>query len=366
MTDNPWPAHSLCLTIAPCFIMCAYQPKDEMADEESEINMLNRVIFLQKRIGEMKIVLDSPAQFLLKQYEKISKNKKNNSLVRHVFKDWLKCVRILKYEERGVEDVRVNEDDINKNREKLENILICSTQSADCFIKCVTICHCSKDRRLLTNKASLIKKVNVDREFDIKVFDHEDAEKSFPLSIFDIPKNPEKIQEVLIEKYLPSIEKRIRERRDYNVYYSAKDKPQREPYITEHIFNELDERIEHANMRCIHQAGTGAGTTDAIVSGSGHEVVIEAKKALSKLALEDGVKELCANLRGRRTDYGIYLIFYFDCAQTESIEESKEQVKQITEEQVKQIKQKYPSESQDYKIEIFCIDFSKRPSASKL
>ena len=123
--------------------------------------------------------------------------------------------------------------------------------------------------------------------------------------------------------------------------------------------NELDDKIEHAGMRCIHQAGTGAGTTDAIVHGGGHEVVIEAKKTGNKKELEDGlVKQLCTNLKARKIYYGIYLIFYFDCDCSKSIEESKEQVQQI--------KQEYASELQDYKIEIFWIDFSKRPSSANL
>lgn len=362
MTYNPWTGPNFYWTIAPCFFACTCRSKEEMPHKLND-DIHDKVLFLLRRKQQLlvTVVLDMPAQFLYDQYYSIMIDS-NNRNVRSALKAWLDDLRLRIKTEEGVEKVTINKDAINNNKKKLENILMCPAQAddcTDCFIKCVTICHYSVGNCLLTDKARLFKKAKIEEDFNLKVLNCEDAKESISLSILDTPESPEDIQKVLIKNYLPSIEKRIRERRDYNVYYSAKYKPQKELYITEHIFNDLNDKIEHAGMRCIHQAGTGAGTTDAIVSSGGHEVVIEAKKAGSDKELENGlVKELCANLKGRSADYGIYLIFYFDCACSKSIEESKEQVQQI--------KQEYASELQDYKIEIFWIDFSKRPSASKL
>ena len=368
MINNPWTCPNLYWTIAPCFFVCTCRFKEEIPHKLDD-DIVDKVLFLLGRKQQLlvTVVVDTPAKFLYDQYRKIMIDS-NNRNVRSALKAWLDDLRLRIKTSDKIEKVAIKKDDINKNKKKLENILLCPAQTddcTDCFIKCVTICHRSVGNCLLTDKAILFKKAKIEEDFKLKVLNCEDAKESISLSTLDTPESPEDIQKILIKCYLPSIERRISDRRAYASYYRAKNEPQSERCITEQIFNELNDKIEHAAMRCIHQAGTGAGITDAIVHGSGHQVVIEAKKADNKQELKKGVEELCSNLRGSKTDYGIYLIFYFDCACTISIDESKKQVKQITEEQVNQIK-KDPDKSRNYKIEIFWINFSKRPSSSQL
>ena len=157
-------------------------------------------------------------------------------------KIWIDDLNLRIKNSDNIEKVAINKDDINNNKKKLENILMCPAQAddcTDCFIKCVTICHRSVGNCLLTDKARLFKKAKIEEDFNLKVLNCENAKESISLSTLDTPESPEDIQKILIKCYLPYIEKRIRERRDYNVYYSAENKPQREPYITEHIFNRV-------------------------------------------------------------------------------------------------------------------------------
>ena len=362
MTYVPWKGPVFTWTIAPCFFLCHYRSEEKKASELDECNMLNSVLFLHNSNSIIKIAVDDPHKFLLNQYETIDRFRSN--LVQYFFGKWLKLLsKLVEDEHESIELIELTENKLNENREKLDNASEYTPELATCLINCITICRGAENHFLLTNRAKSMRDDNIDKKFDIKLFNCEEAEE-----VLKGLQNSKQIQEYLMKVSLPSIRKKLEknticklyynnqlvpEKVGDNTKYNIESVPRQEPEVASHIFNELDDNVRKAYLKCIHPAGAGDGIADAIISNDHGEVIIEVKYA-HRLALKDGlVQQLPGYLE--KTKHGIYMVLYWSSDEI-SFQDRKSELEKIRE--------SYKL-SKEYKIEIFWIDLSIKTPPSK-
>lgn len=363
MTHVPWKGPKFTWTIAPCFFLCHYRSEEKKVSEEEIRNIVKSVSFLQTRSSIIKIAVDDPHKFLLDQYKTIERFC-NDSTALFLFKQWLRSLsKLVEDEYKSIELIELTIDKLNENRDKLDNASKYTPEFATCLIKCITICRGAKNHFLLTNQSEAMRDDKIDKTFDIKLFNCEDAGE-----MLEGLQNSKQIQEYLMKDSLPYIRKKLQKNTVCKLYYNNKvpEKvgdntrytieriPKKEPEVANHILSELDDRVRKAYLKCIHPAGAENGIADAKVSNDHGDVIIEAKYAHSEDLKNGLVNQLPGYLE--EIKYGIYMVLYC-CSDEISFQDRKIELEKIRED--------YAVELEKYKIEIFWIDLSIKTPPSK-
>ena len=351
-------------TIAPCFFLCHYRFEEKKMSEADKINIIRSVSFLQTKNPIIKIAVDDHHKFLLDQYNTMDRFR-NDVSVHFLFKQWLRVLSILvENESDSIEYIELTKDKLNENRDKLDNASKYTPELATCLIKCITICRGAKNHFLLTNQSEAMRDDKIDKTFDIKLFNCEEAYKRI-----EGLQNPKEIQEYLMKESLRNIRKKLQKNINCKLYYNNKKVPKKvgdntrykieripkkEPEVANHILSELENEVLKTYLKCSYPVGAEDGIADAMVSNDHGAVIIEVKYAHSKDLKNGLVNQLPGYLE--KTKYGIYMVLY--C----SSDEISFQDRQI---ELEKIREKYAVELKKYKIEIFWIDLSIKTPPSK-
>lgn len=341
--------------IAPCFLKCLF------LSEENEDSVINKnIAFLLLQRNAMNVVLDVGDDFdpsvLFAQYKEIRKSLAPQDRI--FLGEWLKT---LKRKSLRIEPVKLEEYKLsNEFNAILSKAKADSPKALECFINCIKLAYCSKDKLLLTTKERPmpIRNDRIDKELGLWVFNRKEAEKFISCSEnFD---SSAAIQEALMTYFLPHIQHQIEKLQDIKLLYknyraNGPIEPRIEKHVGERLFNELNVLIGNYNLNCDPEVKLGNGKADAIISSGRHKVVIELKYAHRNI--EHGLsQQLPEYLDRKRTIYGIFLILLFDN------DRQKFEKKQT---QLEKIREKYANELSNYKIETYWINCSRELPPSK-
>ena len=217
MTYVPWKGPKFTWTIAPCFFLCPYRFEEKKVSKEDLFNIVKRVSFLQNRSPIIKIAVDDPHKFLLDQYQTI-KRFSNDSTVLFLFKQWLRSLsKLVEDEYESIELIELTTDKLNENRDKLDNASKYAPEVATCLINCITICRGAKYHFLLTNQSEAMRDDKIDKTFDIKLFNCEEADERI-----EGLQNSKEIQKYLMKESLPCIRKKLQKNTICKLYYNNK------------------------------------------------------------------------------------------------------------------------------------------------
>ena len=132
----------------------------------------------------------------------------------------------------------------------------------------------------------------IDKTFDIKLFDCEEAYKRI-----EGLQNSKEIQEYLMKESLRNIREKLQKNINCKLYYNNKKVPKKvgdntrykieripkkEPEVANHILSEFENEVLKTYLKCFYPVGAEDGIADARVSNDHGDVIIEVKYAHSK------------------------------------------------------------------------------------